>query len=323
MDEALTEQIKAAAGAVADAKSVAVTCHVNPDGDALGSALGFALAAAKAGKEVVVSFGEPFVLADSFSFLPVEVFVPPDQFPTAPEVMITFDVADRERLGELSVPAGAAETLIVVDHHITNEGFGHIDIIDPGAAATAVLAFDLIQELGWEIDADIASCLHVGLVTDTGRFQYSTTTAEVFRMAADLVESGADPYLIGRMVFENAPFAYLAVAAAVQRRAKLEAELSLVWSVLHDDDLAEAGLAPEEVEGLIDYIRIAREADVAVLLKQTPEGTKASLRSRAVVDVGSLALAFGGGGHARAAGFTSNGDPKETIEQIRGYLREH
>ena len=129
--------------------------------------------------------------------------------------------------------------------------------------------------------------------------------------------------MIGRMVFENAPFAYLAVAATVQQRARLEAELSLVWSVLYDDDLTEAGLAPEEVEGLIDYIRIAREADVAVLLKQTPEGTKASLRSRAVVDVGSLALAFGGGGHARAAGFTSNGDPKETIEQIRGYLREH
>ena len=323
MDEAVAEQMRLAVGALAEAKSVAVTCHVNPDGDAVGSALGFALAATKAGKEVVASFGEPFVLADSFSFLPVSVFTSPDQFPVAPEVMITFDVADSERLGELQEAANAAGTLIVVDHHITNKGFGHINIIDPHSAATAVLAFDLIRELGWEIDADIASCLHVGLVTDTGRFQYSTTTADVFRVAAALVEAGADPYLIGRMVFENAPFEYLTVAAIVQQRARLEAELSLVWSVLFDDDLAEAGLPPEEVEGLIDYIRIAREADVAVLLKEAPEGTKASLRSRAVVDVGSLALAFGGGGHARAAGFTFEGDPEKTIEQIRGYLREH
>ena len=95
-----------------------------------------------------------------------------------------------------------------------------------------------------------------------------------------------------------------------------------MWSVLLDYDLTEAGVTPEDVEGLIDYIRIAREADVAVLLKQTSEGTKASLRSRAVVDVGSLALALGGGGHARAAGFTSDGDPDETIERIRDYLRE-
>ena len=322
MNDQIAEQIKVAARTLTEAKTIAVTCHVNPDGDAVGSALGFALAATNAGKEVVVSFGEPFVFPDNFSFLPLEVFISPREFPAAPEVMVTFDAADRDRLGELGEAAAAAGTLIVVDHHITNEGFGHINIIDPHSAATAMLAYDLIHELGWEIDAAIASCLHLGLVTDTGRFQYSSTTADVFRMAADLVEAGADPDQIGQMIFENAPFGYLQVAATVQKRATLEEDLSLVWSVLLNDDLTEAGVTPEDVEGLIDYIRIAREADVAVLLKQAPEGTKASLRSRAVVDVGSLALALGGGGHARAAGFTSDGDPSETIERIRDYLRE-
>ncbi len=322
VNDHITDQIKVAARTLARAKTIAVTCHVNPDGDAVGSALGFALAAIKTGKEVVISFGEPFVFPDNFSFLPLDVFVSPQEFPAAPEVMITFDAADRDRLGELGEAAAAAGTLIVVDHHITNEGFGHINIIDPHSAATAMLAYDLIHELGWEIDAVIASCLHLGLVTDTGRFQYSSTTADVFRMAADLVEAGADPDQIGQMIFENAPFGYLQVAATVQKRATLEEDLSLVWSFLLDDDLTEAGVTPEDVEGLIDYIRIAREADVAVLLKQAPEGTKASLRSRAVVDVGSLALALGGGGHARAAGFTSDGDPSETIERIRDYLRE-
>ena len=323
MADVVAEQIKAAIAVLAEADSVAVSCHVNPDGDAVGSALGFALAAVKAGKEVVVSFGEPFLLPDSFSFLPVETFVAPAEFPKEPKVMITFDAADGERLGTLAEAAASAETLIVVDHHMTNQGFGHINIIDPQSAATALLAFTLIKELGWEIDADIATCLHVGLVTDTGRFQYSTTTADVFRTAAELVEAGADPDLIGRMIFENAPFGYLAVAATVQERATLEEDLSLVWSVLSEEDLTEAGLTREDAEGLIDYIRIAREADVAVLIKQNPEGTKASLRSRAVVDVGSLALALGGGGHARAAGFTSDGDASETIERIRTYLRDH
>ncbi len=323
MDDRVRGQIKAAAVVLAEADQIAVTCHVNPDGDAVGSSLGFALAAAKAGKEVVASFGEPFVLADTFSFLPVETLVAPAEFPADPEVMITFDAADRARLGELEVAAIAAQTLIVVDHHKTNDGFGDVNIIDPNSAATAVLTFDLIEELGWEIDGDIASCLHLGLVTDTGRFQYSSTSAEVFRIAAKLVEAGADPYLIGREVFENAPFSFLGIAAIVQQRATLEAELSLVWSFLMEEDLAKAGLTYEDTEGLIDYIRITREADVAVLLKDTPEGTKASLRSREVTDVGSLALAMGGGGHARAAGFTSEVSPQETIEHIRSYLREH
>ena len=321
--ESVERALDTAVTAIAAGNELAVTCHINPDGDALGSALGFALAGRAAGKDVTVSFGEPFVLPDSFSYLPVDTLVPPDQFPAEPGVIVTFDAADLERLGSLSDAFGAAQTSVVVDHHITNEGFGDINVVAPHAAASAEIAYHLIERLGWPIGPEVATCLHTGLVTDTGRFQYSNTSGAVLQVAARLLAAGADAHLIGMRLYENVPFGYLQVAAAVQGRARLEPELSLVWSELRSADLEQAGISDVETEGLIDYIRIAQEADIAILLRSAEGGTKASLRSRALRDVGALAVAFGGGGHARAAGFTSALAPDATIEAVREYLREH
>lgn len=304
-----------------EAERLAVTCHVNPDGDALGSMLGFAGAARLAGKEVVASFSEPFELPDSFEFLPIDTLVPPADFPTDAPVVVAFDAGDISRLGTLAEAAAAAETLIVVDHHVTNPGFGHLNYIDAEASASAQLAYDLIRTLDWPIDEAAANSLLVGLVTDTGKFLYSNTGAAALHIAGELVAAGASPSLIGTRLYENAPFGFVQVAGAVQQRARLEPDLSLVWSQLRPEDLIAAGIGGEEVEGLIDYIRIAREADVAVLLKLGDEGTKASLRSRRYANVGELASRHGGGGHARAAGFEHPGPPEEAIELIREFLR--
>jgi phosphoesterase RecJ-like protein len=321
--DSLAAERKAAAEVLRTADEIAVSCHIKPDGDALGSAVGFAVAAAAAGKSVTLSFGEPFELPDYFSLLSLDLLVRPEEFPNAPEVMITFDAADRSRLGSLAGSSSAARTLIVVDHHVTNEGFGDINLVDGAASASALLAFDLIRELDWPIGPAASIGLLMGIVTDTGRFQYSNTDARTFRAAAELIEAGAHPEQIGQLVYENAPFGFLAVAAAVQQRAVLEPELSLVWSELRNDDLAAAGIEAVEAEGLIDHIRVVREADVAILLTETAEGTKASLRSRATVDVGALAAALGGGGHARAAGFTFEGPAAVVIDRVREYLRDH
>ena len=320
--DALADERAAAARVLQEADEIAVSCHIKPDGEALGSAVGFVRAAVAAGKSVTLSFGEPFELPDYFSLLSLDQLVRPEDFPAAPEVMITFDAADRSRLGSLAEASAAAGTLIVVDHHVTNDGFGDINLIDGTASASALLAFDLIRALGWPIDPEGALGLLMGIVTDTGRFQYSNTDARTFRVAAELVEAGAHPERIGQMVYENAPFGFLAVAAAVQNRTVLEADISLVWSELLSSDLAAAGIEAVEAEGLIDHIRVAREADVAILLTETAEGTKASLRSRATVDVGALASTFGGGGHARAAGFTFEGPAALVIERVREYLRD-
>ena len=155
-----------------EASEIVMTCHLGPDGDALGSMLGVALAAKQAGKVVLPTFGPPFELGPPYRFLPTELLVPPTEVPTAPEVLVSFDSGNLERLGDLAPHASAARKLIVLDHHAAGSGgFGHINLVDPSAAATAEIAFDLVEQVAWKIDARVATCFLTGLVTDTGRLQ--------------------------------------------------------------------------------------------------------------------------------------------------------
>ncbi|MGH8875267.1 MAG: DHH family phosphoesterase, partial [Acidimicrobiia bacterium] len=304
-----------------EADAVALACHVGPDGDALGAMLAVASAATKAGKRVQASFGSPFTLPETYRFLPLHLLVPPKEFPAEPTLMVCFDAGSLDRLGELAGPASRAATLVVVDHHASNTRFGAVNLIDPGAAASAQLAYRLINAAGWDIDPEVATCLHVGLVTDTGRFQYSNTTPEVLEVAARLVEAGARPEVIGRHVYEEAPFGYLRAAAAVLGRAVLEADRRWVWSILRRSDLEEAGIGLEDTDSLIDALRVAREAEVAVLVKEHPDGNaKASLRSRGEVDVGAIAVDLGGGGHHNASGFTYEGTAEAAVAAVRERL---
>lgn len=302
--------------AITAVDELVLACHVGPDGDALGSMLGFAVAAREAGKKVWPSFGEPFGLPDNYRFLPLDLLVRPDEVPDHPRVMVTFDVGSPDRLGELVGRAEAADTLIVIDHHGSNGGFGHVDLIDPRAAATAEVAVRLVDALGWRIDPTSATCFQVALVTDTGRFQYSNTTPATLRLAARLVEAGARPDEIGRHLYEEAPFGFLKVAGLVLERARLEGRL--VWSMVGGDDLNRFGVGWEDLDPLIDLIRVAREAEVAVLVKVVEPGSvKVSLRSRGSVDVAAIASALGGGGHHNAAGATVRGEPGAVLDTIR------
>lgn len=319
MKQAIREAIDRAAEAIAAAPRLAIACHVSPDGDALGSLLGLAHAASAAGREVTASFGSPFAVGAQYEFLGLEPLVPPDRFPAAPEVMVALDVAAPDRLGELTAPAAAAGTLVVIDHHATNEGFGTIAIVDSAAAATAQLVYHLLRRLGWPIDGRAATALLTGLVSDTGRFQYSSTSPAVLRTAARLVKAGARPDEIGQRVYEWLPFGYLAVSGAVLARARLEGRL--VWSVLYEADFAGKGVGPEDLDLLIDALRVPREAEVAVLIKQVGDGWKVSLRSRGTADVGKAAAALGGGGHHNAAGFNATGSLEAVVATIRERVR--
>jgi phosphoesterase RecJ-like protein len=314
--------IAEAASVISAATELAITGHVSPDGDALGSALALAHAARGAGKHAVVSFGSPFEIPASLSFLDTEPVVRPEEFPEAPDCMVVFDAGSIDRLAELGSAASAAGSVVVVDHHRSTSGeFGDVVVVDPEAGASAHLAMLLIDALGWEVTPATALCLLTGIVTDTGRFQYPSTNAEIMRSAARLLELGARPEVVGQHVYESVPFGYLALSAAVLGRAVLEEDLGLVWSSLSTDDLTAAGVGLGDADGLIDDLRIAREAGVAVLMKQVDAGWKVSLRSRGAVDVGSIAEAQGGGGHHNAAGFTATGEPEEVIELIRAGLR--
>lgn len=299
------------------AQRIGIVGHVRPDGDALGSIIAIALAARNAGKDAVGSFGEPFVLGDEFRFLDQTVLVPPREFPDNLDLAIVCDTGVLERVGTVGPSIEGADRVLVIDHHVTPGTLGDVRVVDAGAAATTQLVFELLQRLGWEISRPVAEALYAGLVTDTGRFQYSSTTPEVHRMAADLLAAGVEPAPIGQQLYEEAPFGYFTVVSRVLGRAQLESEAGLVWTTMRREDLQAAGVPWESVDALIDLVRLPREAGVACLLKETKPGVlKGSLRSRGVVDVAAISATFGGGGHRNAAGFTTELEVDETISRI-------
>jgi phosphoesterase RecJ-like protein len=311
----------AVVAALADAHRIGVLGHIGPDGDALGSVIALARAARAAGKDAHASFGEPFVVPKQFSFLDVDVLTPPAQLPTDLDVVVACDTAAPERLGSALPAAQRAGSLVIIDHHLSNGGFGDIVLIDSEAASTAQLVYQVIVDLGWPLDVDTATALYVGLVTDTGRFQYSLTNQDVHRIAGELLARGVRPEVVGRHVYEEAPFGYLRVAGAVLSRAQLDETHRLVWSELRAADLALAEVAYQDTDGLIDLIRLAEEAEVACLLKELEPGViKGSLRSRGEIDVAAVAAGFGGGGHHNAAGFTFHGTVEEAVARIQEAL---
>lgn len=313
--------LEAVAAEIRAAQRLVVVGHVGPDGDALGSMLGLATAARAAGKEAYATFGEPFVVPHQLDFLDPALLLPVAEVPRPLDLLVVVDCGDRDRLGSAGVLADDATRVAVIDHHRTNGGFGDVSWVEPDAGATAQLVHRLLVHLDWPLDATVAEALYTGIVTDTGRFQYSSTSPEVHEIAAQLLKSGVQPDRIGQLLFDSSPFAYLGVAGAVLARARLEPELSLVWSSLETADLEHAGIGYEAADGLIDLIRIAEEAQVACLLREVGEGrTKGSLRSRGLVDVGSVAVALGGGGHHNAAGFTLDATVEETIVRVRSAL---
>ena len=316
--------IDEAARAIGGAERIALACHVGPDGDALGSMIGLAIAASNAGKDVVASFGSPFVVPTSLSFLPTEHLVPPKEFTAEPEVMVALDAGSTERLGELGSHASRAGTVVVIDHHATNEGFGDVAVVDPTAAATGELVYRILTTLEWKITPEVAQCLHTALVTDTGRFGYSNTTPDTLRIAAQLVEAGAVPSEISRHVYEQEPFGYLKAVAVAMGRATLDADRRVVHTSITHDDLEEAGIDWGDTENLIDLLRLAVEADTAVLVKGHEDGrVKVSMRSRGDTDVGALAASMGGGGHRLAAGFTVVDDIASVIERVLIAVEDH
>jgi phosphoesterase RecJ-like protein len=301
--------------------------HVSPDGDALGSALAVGLALRELGQSPMVSFGDdPLVVPRVLRFLPgQELLVPASEVPDAPTVMATFDASSIERLGVLRPKAEAAQALVVVDHHASYTGFGSHHVCEVGTPATAVLALRLIDVLGVRITREMAACIYTGLITDTGSFRYAATTPVVHEIAARLMATGIDHNDIARTIYDTAPFGYVRVLGAALDRAALEPSAvrgrGLVWTTVPLSDRLASGLALDSVEPVIDAVRVAEEAEVAVVLKEHEDGTwRVSMRSRGAVDVAKASLALGGGGHRYAAGFTSHDDVDTTLARVRAAL---
>jgi len=311
--------------AIDGASQIVLACHQGPDGDALGSMLALALALRKRGRETIASWGsDPFVIPRHYAFLPgLDLLSRPEQVPATPELMVTFDCGSLERLGTLEPNARAAKQLVVIDHHVSNDSFGTINLIDPHTAASAVITYKLIGEMGIPLDRDIATCLYTGVVTDTGSFKFRNTTPEIHQIAADLISYDIGHDDIVRIVYDTHPVGFLKLLAVALERAEVISDAGMIWTWVTGPDLEVAGIEMEDTEAVIDVIRTADVADVACVLKQLPEGVyKASMRSKGATNVGAICESFGGGGHAFAAGFTADGtDPRAIVDAIAAKLR--
>lgn len=314
-------QWKDAVAALRDADEIAIACHVNPDGDAVGSLLAASLGLRKLGKKTYMSWGakldEPLA---TLSFLPgIDDVMMPGDIPET-ETFLALDCGAGDRLGELEPVAKKSRTLVNVDHHPGNDNFGTINVVIPEASSTAELVAGLLKDAGVELDRDIATCLYTGIVTDTGRFSYSNTRPQTLRLAASLLEYGVSAPTIARDVFESSPFGYLKLVGRVFDRAVLTEDARFVYSWLTRSDLDDTGVAMEETDRLVDAIRSTGAVDVAALFKEQMDGRwRVSLRSKGP-GIADFARSRGGGGHELAAGFTAD-DRDETVAALIEELR--
>jgi bifunctional oligoribonuclease and PAP phosphatase NrnA len=313
------EDLDAAAEALTGADEVTLVCHVNPDADALGSLLGLACYLRRRGRRVLASW--PNGISEPPRWLQAlpgrDSLVEPRKLPKAPAVLATLDAADPARLAGLQHLVKKATTVVCIDHHRTNPGFGTINLVDPDASATAEIVFRLIDRMGGGLTPDVAACLYAGLVTDTGRFQYESSSPDVLRMAAILREQPFDHASLAQALYEDNSLSYLRLLGKVLDRAEHVAEADLVWTYVTRADLEAAGVAIQETDDLIDVLRTAREADVTAVLKEQREsGFKVSLRSRGKTNVAAVSAGFGGGGHRLAAGYSSKEGLDETVKLL-------
>jgi phosphoesterase RecJ-like protein len=298
-----------------------LTTHENPDGDALGSLLAAKLAFDRLGKDSVMVLHSDAPLPGEYRFMPLAQLRRRWPDDVSERVLVALDCANESRIGEEDV-LGRVPLTLDIDHHHDNTRFGDVNLIVPDASSTGEVLRDLFRELDVELTPEIAEALYIALVTDTGRFQYTNTTPKAFRLAAELVEAGADVHRIFQGVYESVQFAKLKLLARALDRAQVYEGGRIVISYLLRTDFAEVGAAEPYSEGIIDFLRAVEGADMAVLIREPPraDGPTRRVSLRASVDeldVSAIARKSGGGGHRQAAGFSS----EASIEEITAFVR--
>lgn len=282
---------------VKNAQRICLAAHVSPDGDALGSCAALGLGLAKLGKEVTLLCDDP--IPPRYAFLGVQT--QPFDAAMKVDLCIYVDCSDVARAGKAGALVGRVPTFCI-DHHGTNPAFADENVIDPAMAAAAQLVLLAVDELGIPWDARMASCLYVGLSTDSGNFTFSNCDAKTLLTASYLVEKGARPAELCEKLYRNRPLS--AVRLLGLGLATLQMSLEGKVASLHvtRDMMADSGARDGDTEDMVNYAADLEGVEIAVFVREAEGGTKASLRSRGEADVSKLASYFGGGGHAKAAG---------------------
>jgi bifunctional oligoribonuclease and PAP phosphatase NrnA len=318
-----TSDLQAVAGAIREHDRFLLVTHENPDGDALGSILGMKLVLDRLGKDSAMYLSGQAPLPAEYRFMELGELqreLPDD---AKDRVLFALDCANESRLGEGQAALDSAPLVINVDHHHDNSRFGQLNLVVPDASSTGEIVRDLTAELGVELTPQIAEALYIALVTDTGRFQYANTTPKALRLAAELVEAGADVHRVFQSVYETVQLAKLKLLARALERAEVYEGGGIVVSYLLKTDFADVGASEPYSEGIIDFLRAVEGAEMAALIREPPApgrpARRVSLRSSSdELDVSAIARASGdGGGHRQAAGFSSEHEIPEIVDFIR------
>jgi len=293
-----------AAQAIQESNSIVLACHVNPDGDALGSLLGLALSLRPLGKEVTCLSEDG--VPDILRFLPGAELIRRETDSLEFDLALVVDSGELSRVGETIQPlVRRARRIVNIDHHVVAGIFGDIRVLDSCAASTAEIVYELLQTLKTPITSQIATCLFTGIITDTGSFRFQNVTPSTLRVAANLLEAGAPPAEISENVFENKTFSGTRLLGHALSSMQQSANGRVVWTQITAQDFQSLGATDAETEGVVNYVRGVRGAEVGILFREMGENViRVSLRSREGVNVAEIAQKFGGGGHRMAAGCT-------------------
>jgi bifunctional oligoribonuclease and PAP phosphatase NrnA len=296
-----------------------LTTHEGPDGDALGSLLAMHHVLEQLGKDSVMFLpAKEFPLPVEYRFLPLEEVFHEPPVDVVDRVIVFLDCGNIDRMPVDFLQRDDA-VVLNIDHHHDNTRFGTLNLVDTDASCTAEIVFELAKMLGAEITPEIASALYVALVTDTGRFMYENTGAAAHRLAAELIDAGVDVHDIYRRLYERVPLEKLhLVSRAIERIVRLD-DCKLAVTYISARDYADTGANDSLTEGIIDHVRALEGTEVAAMIRDKTDGGRAarkvSLRSTdGRVDVSAIARKRGGGGHPRAAGFSTDLSYPELVE---------
>jgi bifunctional oligoribonuclease and PAP phosphatase NrnA len=320
-------ELSAVADAIRANHRFLLVTHENPDGDALGSILAMKLALDALGKDSVMYVGGDLALPPDYAFMQLDGLsrtLPED---VAERVILALDSATAPRTQLPPELLEAAPLTIDVDHHHDNTRYGRINLIVPQASSTGEIVRDLLTELGVELTPAIAEAIYVALDTDTGRFQYTNTTPKAHLLAAELIGNGVVPQEVYRQIYESVPFARQKLKGIALNRARLYEHGRMIASYLLRSDFEELGVGEEYAEGVIDELRSVEGVELAMTVREPPEPpgapSRISMRSATdALDVSAIARQRGGGGHPRAAGFSSDGSVEEIIEFVRSQFAD-
>lgn len=296
--------------------------HVSPDGDSLGSTLALGRVLWARGQRATV--GSADGVPEIYRFLPGSDRVL-DRIPEGErfDAVVFMECSSPERAGSLGTQAAGIPLVVNIDHHVSNTGYGDLVLWDVEAAAVAEVVYPIVAALhpGPRLDVETAVCLMTALLTDTGSFHYASVTPRSLELAAELVRAGASPMVVYGQVYENRSAASVRLLGMALARMVVCEEGRVAWTTVTQEMLKEAGATMEDSEGIVGELRAIRGIQVSILFKAEPDGIRVSLRGLGSVRANVIAEAFGGGGHAAAAGFTATLPLDDVVRQTLAVVR--